>query len=113
MTLIPRRGEIWHTDFGSPIGHEAAFERPALIVSAGRFNNHGLVSVCPITRTEKTYPTRIPIAPGRSGLDATSYIQVEQIRTISTERLLMRRGEADTTHLVDAERILRLLLELR
>jgi mRNA interferase MazF len=113
MSAVPRRGEIWHTDFGTPVGHEAAFEHPAMVVSAGRFNAYGLITVLPITGTQKTYPTRIRIEPGISGLSKVSYIQVEQVRTISVDRLLTRRGQAEAGHLLDAERILRLLLELR
>jgi mRNA interferase MazF len=113
VTSAPARGDIWHADFGTPIGHEAGFERPVVVISAGRFNAHGLVMVCPITRTDKAYPTRVPIGPGLSGLDSLSYIQVEQVRTISTQRLVKHRGRADPAQLLDIERILRLVFDLR
>lgn len=108
----PRRGEVWDLDLGDPIGHEAAFLRPALVVSANRFNVHRLVAVCPIGRTRKLYPTRVPILVGRSGLDVDSFVQVEQVRTVSTDRLVQRRGSASRTELGDVARILRLLLDL-
>jgi mRNA interferase MazF len=111
--VVPVRGDIWHANFGQPMGHEAGFDRPVIVISNGRFNAHGLVSVCPITRTEKTYPTRIQISPGTSGLDVVSYIQVEQVRTISTQRLFKHRGRAHVAHLRDIERILRLMFEIR
>jgi mRNA interferase MazF len=109
----PKRGEIWDVDLGTPIGHEAAFLRPGFVISSDRFNVHGLVTMCPVGRTYKRYPTRVEIEPGSSGLDVVSYIQVEQLRTVSTARLVKRRGQAETAHLVAAERILRLLLEIR
>lgn len=109
--VVPKRGDIWHADIGEPVGHEAAYERPVLVVSSGRFNIVGMVTICPITRTEKLYPTRIRIQPGASGLYTTSYVQVEQVRTISTARLIKQHGRADAEHLRDIQRILRLLFE--
>jgi mRNA interferase MazF len=109
----PQRGEIWDIDLGTPIGHEAAFLRPGFVVSADRFNVHGLVTVCPVGRTYKPHPTRVEIQPGSSGLDVVSYIQVEQLRTVSTDRLISRRGRAESAHLLAAERIVRMLLEIR
>ena len=108
----PKRGEVWDVDLGDPIGHEAAFVRPALIVSADRFNRHRLVSVCPLTRTQKAYPTRVQLEPGESGLDVTSQVQVEQVRTISTARLVRRRGAAGGAAMIVVARILRLLFDL-
>ncbi|MFI7585682.1 type II toxin-antitoxin system PemK/MazF family toxin [Spongisporangium articulatum] len=112
MTESPLRGEVWDVDLGYPVGHEAAFVRPALVVSADRFNSHELVSVCPITRTRKSYPTRVPLHPGVSGLDETSYVQVEHVRTISTARLVGRRGRVTADDLRSTARILRFLFEL-
>lgn len=104
---------MWDLDLGTPVDHEAAFLRPALVVSADRFNAHNLVTVCAINRTRKAYPTRVEVQPGSSGLDVASYIQVEHVRTVSVERLVRRRGRVSTAHLQAVERILRLLLDLR
>ena len=99
-------------DFGDPIGHKAAFRRPAVVVSDDPANRHGLVVVCPIGTAQRRYPTRIEIEPGRSGLDRTSYIQCEQIRTVSTQRLIHQLGDAGETAMSEADRVLRLLLRL-
>lgn len=111
-SAVPRRGEIWDVDLGFPIGPEAAFLRPAVVVSSTRFNRHALVVVCPITSTGKGYPTRVPVLPGSSGLDMESQVQVEQVRTVSAERLARRRGRLEPVDLHGVEQILRLLLEL-
>lgn len=108
----PRRGEIWLADFGDPIGHQAGSARSALVVSDDRANQRGLVIACPITRTKRGYPTHVEIEPGNSGLDETSYLQGEQVRTMSTARLLHRLGHADVTAVHGIERVLRLLLRL-
>jgi hypothetical protein len=46
-----QRGDIWLVDFGNPVGHEQAFQRPALIISTRGLGNtahiHGLLIVVP------------------------------------------------------------------
>ncbi len=106
----PERGEIWLVDLGHPAGHEAGFDRPALVVSTGRFNAFGLVTVCPATSSRLGYPSHVEIEPAVSGLDETSYVQVEQLRTISTSRLRHRAGAADLVVMSRVDRILHLVL---
>lgn len=108
----PRRGELWIVDLGDPIGHEAAFRRPALVVSDDPANRHGLVVVCPLGSVQRSYPTRIELEPGRSGLDDPNYVQCEQIRTVSADRLTHRLGTVDIAAMHKIERVLRLLLRL-
>lgn len=107
-----RRGEFWQVDLGVPVGHEAGFHRPALVVSDDRFNSHGLVTVCPVGRARRDYPTRIEVEPGRSGLPETSYVQVEQLWTISADRLARLSGSADVVVMSRVDQILRYLLRL-
>jgi mRNA interferase MazF len=108
----PRRAEVWLVDFGNPIGHEASRIRPAMAVSDDAANATGLVSVCPVTRTRRGYPTHVELEPGTTGLDVISYVQTEQIRTVSTHRLVHRLGTADVVAMRAVEHRLRLLLRL-
>lgn len=108
----PARGSVWIVDLGDPSGHEAGFRRPALVVSVDSFNAHGLVTVCPVTRTRLPYPTRVELEPADSGLGDLSYVQVEQLRTISTARLVERVGAVDMIVMARVGRILRYLLGL-
>jgi len=108
----PARGSIWLVDLGDPIGHESGFRRPALVVSVDSFNAHGLVTVCPMTRTRSPYPTRVQIEPADAGLADVSYAQVEHLRTISTGRLVERVGAVDVVVMARVERVLRYLLGL-
>ena len=112
VSEAPGHGEVWLVDLGDPIGHEAAYHRPALVVSDDRANRHGLVTVCPIGTSKRAYPTRVELAPGISGLDEVSYVQGEQPRTISTARLIHQLGRADVTVVHGVSRVLRLLLRL-
>lgn len=106
------RGEIWGLDLGNPIGHEAGLRRWGLVVSADPFNQFGLLTVCALTTTRLGYNTHLEVEPAESGLSKTSYIQVEQIRTVSHERLDSRAGAVGPATMHRVGTILRLLLEL-
>jgi mRNA interferase MazF len=99
-------------DLGQPIGHEAGAARPGLVVSDDPANTHGLVVMCPITRARRGYPTHVEIERSGSGLEVTSYVQTEHIRTVSTWRLTHRLGTVDLAALSSVERSLRFLLRL-
>jgi mRNA interferase MazF len=106
-------GEVWLADLGDPVNPEPGLRRPVLVVSETRFNDlTGLAIICPITTTHRPYVTRIEIEPGISGLRETSYIQVEQIRTISGLRRIHLLGEAGPVVLGQVEQTLRRLLRL-
>ena len=102
------------TDFGDPVGHEQGYRRPAVVVSADRFNasRAGLVIVVPLTRARRGLPSHIEIEPGASGLAETSYAKTEDIKSVSTERLVRRLGRADPASLARITRALAWLLEV-
>lgn len=112
----PARGEIWYVDLDPTRGHEQAGQRPALIVSVDHFNQSraDLVVVLPLTRTARpNNPLRIEVRPPEGGVRAVSYIKIEDIRSVSKDRLV--RGpwgkvSQQTMQLV-ADR-LRILLDL-
>ena len=101
------RGEIYLCDFGEPLGHEPAFRRPALIVSATEMTQFGLPIVLPITRTQRGYPTHVELD---GALPVTSYAQCEQIRAVAAERILRHVGTVDTVDLIKVESVLRRIL---
>ena len=104
-----RRGDIYLCDFGNPIGHEQGFQRPALIVSHDEMARYGLPVVLPVTRTKRGYPTHVELD---GVLPVTSYVQCEQIRTVSTERLIRPLGTINDLTLMHIEQILRRILML-
>jgi mRNA interferase MazF len=104
-----RRGDIYLCDFGDPIGHEQGFQRPALIISHDDMTRYGLPVVLPVTRTKRGYPTHVEID---GVLPVTSYIQCEQIRTVSTERMIRLLGNISDLTLIRVEQILRRILVL-
>lgn len=114
MTARPTRGEIWLTDFGTPVGHEAGYRRPAVVVSSNRLNRVGAVAVVvPMTSTERRLPThvRVPVRPG-SGLSRESWAKIDDVKSVSTERLEEQLGELDHLTMERVEEALRLILEL-
>ena len=106
--VSPRRGEVWWIDYGTPIGHEQGGRRPGLVVSADGVAGFNLVITAPITRTDKPYPTRIPIDAPKP----PSFVQVEQLRTTSVDRFARLAGSAPETVMDEVDRILRYLFEL-
>src|SRR5664280_2811918 len=52
---VARRGEVWLVDFGTPVGHEQGFQRPAVVVSDDRLNGSRaeLVIVIPTITTRR------------------------------------------------------------
>lgn len=113
MVNIARRGDIWLTDFGAPVGHEQGYLRPGVIVSADGFNRgrFGLVFAVPTTTTKRGWHTHVEVDTD-AGLKQTSWALVEQLRVTSTDRLRRRIGEADAPTMERIVSIARRLLDM-
>ncbi len=109
-----KRGEIWLINLDPIKGREQAGTRPALVISVEPFNNSGLelVVVCPITSKNKGFPTHIHIMTEESGLDRVRYIKTEDIRSVSTQRLIQSIGQVPLQKLVEVEIRLKRILGL-
>lgn len=114
MASTPARGDIWMVDLDPVRGHEQAGRRPALVVSADTFNRGaaGLVTVLPLTTRARGIPLHVTVTPPEGGLSSVSYIKCEDIRSISTERLITRRGSVAPRTMTEVEDRLRVLLDL-
>ena len=110
----PSRGEIWDLDFDPTIGHEQAGSRPALILSVDIFNESpaDLLVVAPVTRTERKVRWHVPVKPPEGGLVAQSFIQCENVRSVSKQRMKRRRGRVSESTLQQVEDRIRILLGL-
>jgi mRNA interferase MazF len=107
------RGEIWLADLSPIRGHEQGGQRPCLVISANAFNRSilGLVIVLPLTSKRKGFPSHVQIEPHDSGLKLTSFAKCEDIRSISTERLVCRMGKVDFSKLMQIEGKLKIILD--
>ena len=113
--IPPARGEVWLTRLDPVAGHEQEGTRPSLIVSADLYNRgpHELVAVLPITSKGKHTRWRVPIEPPEGGLVRTSWVLTDQVRTISTTRLVRCMGTVRTSTLEQVDDRLLILLDLR
>ena len=108
------RGEIWLVGLDPTKGREQAGMRPALVISVDIFN-HGaaeLVVAIPITSRAKGIPLHVEIAPPEGGLTMTSYVKCEDVRSISTSRLVRKLGIVTSSTIDAVEDRLRILLGL-
>jgi mRNA interferase MazF len=87
------QGEVWDYQFNPIEGHEQAGQRPCLVVSVDQLGRgpSELAIVVPITKTERI-SLDFRIQPPEGGLTDISFAQPYQVRTISRERLVKRRG---------------------
>ena len=113
-TTQPLRGEIWDLDFDPIMGREQAGFRPALILSVDLFNvgPSELMVAVPITRTERKIRWHVPVRPPEGGLSDESFIQCENVRSLSKRRLKRLRGRVSSETLAQVEDRVRILLGL-
>lgn len=91
--------DLWLIDFGEPYPGEPAAHRPALVV--GPPDTFGpdfpFVIVTPLTTANRGLSLHVEVeATAATGLDHTSYIQCELIRSINRNRLVHRLGAVDS-----------------
>ena len=110
----PLRGDVWDLSFDPTIGHEQAGARPALIVSVDIFNDGPaeLVVAIPLTRTQRRVRWHVPVSAPEGGLVSESFIQCENVRSVSKRRLKRLRGRVSEETMQQVEDRLRILLGL-
>lgn len=110
----PARGEVWMTGLGTGRGREQSGTRPALVVSVDGFNQSGaeLVIAVPLTSRKKRVRTHVEVLPPEAGVTVPSYIKCEDVRSLSTERLIRPMGAVSPATMSEVETRLRLLLGL-
>jgi mRNA interferase MazF len=109
-----RQGEVWKLDLNPVRGREQAGERPALVVSVDKFNSGpaGLVIVAPLTSVDKRQPLHVRVEPPEGGVSKPSYIKSEDVRSVSSERLVERWGSVQRETLRAVIQRIRLLTYL-
>ncbi|MGI9133736.1 MAG: type II toxin-antitoxin system PemK/MazF family toxin [Rhodoferax sp.] len=91
-------------DFGKP--------RPALVVQANPFSEHGSVTVLPVTSTLVAAPLlRVTVQPSaENGLHKPSQVMVDKAMTVKRDKLGPAFGHIDADALVELERCLAVFL---
>ncbi len=105
--------ELWLVDFGEPFQGEPAHHRPALVV--GPPDTFGadfpFVMLCPLTTTRRGLSLHVEVdATDITGLDRTSYVQCELIRSVNRRRVVHQIGAIDLATSGRVTQILRTLL---
>lgn len=114
MTSKPSRSEVWTVNLNPTRGREQRGLRPALVISVNEFN-HGpadLVTVIPLTGTDRGIPFHTRVDPPEGGLTKSSFILCDQSRTISRDRLENRLGSIGAETMAKVEDNLKVLLGL-
>lgn len=111
-----KRGDIVDINLGLPPneikGHEQGYTRPCFVVKS--LDALKLAIILPITGTENSYMhyTTIELKGGTCGLTKDSYVLCHQIRTVSIDRLVKKRGTASTRDLSKVISVLKDTLEI-
>ncbi|MFQ5824590.1 MAG: type II toxin-antitoxin system PemK/MazF family toxin [bacterium] len=103
-----KRGDVWQVDLGTEAG-----KRPALILTRNAVLPYlNKLTVAEITTKSKGYPTEIDINQ-KANLKKHSFVQVDNIQTISKQRFLKCIGSLDesTMKVVSQKVVLALNLE--
>ena len=105
--------ELWLVDFGDPFPGEPAHHRPALVIGPDEVFGPDLpfVILCPLTTTHRAISLHVEVeAEPATGLDEASYVQTEQLRSVSRRRLVHRLGAIDRSTAAEVHHVLRVLL---
>ena len=91
-------------DFGKP--------RPALVVQANQFSEHGSVTVLPVTSTLVAAPLlRVTVQPSaENGLQKPSQVMVDKAMTVKRDKVGLAFGRIEAETLVEVERCLAVFL---
>jgi len=106
-TLIPERYDIFFADLNPTIGGEIKKIRPVIIISQDEMNEYlETVVVCPLTsRLHPLWRSRLQIVCAGEKAE----IAVDQIRTISKQRL---KKKIDRVSSEDAAQLRRIITEM-
>jgi mRNA interferase MazF len=105
--------ELWVVDFGNPYPGEPASRRPALVLGPPQTfgPSFPFVIVAPLTTTRRGLSLHVEIEPRpQSGLESTSYVQCELIRSVNANRLIHRLGTVEAEPSAEVADVVRSLL---
>jgi mRNA interferase MazF len=106
----PKRGEVWWVTFDPALGTEIKKCRPAIVVSNDVSNKYlNRLQVVPVTSNIlKVYASECLIHLSKQ----TGKAMADQLRTISTERLVKKIEKLRSEDLLAVERVVRLQLDI-
>jgi mRNA interferase MazF len=112
---FPQRGEIYLTALDPALGHEIKKTRPTLVIQNDVTNRFGMTTiVAAITSKVSTppYPNEVVVQPNGAGLEVTSTIRLDQIRTVDRQRLIKKLGQVDAATMQRVDEAVKISLGL-
>ena len=115
------RGDILLVSLDPSFGAEQTKVRLVIVVSSNAANTSaerrgsGVITIVPLTSNVATiYPFQVLIRPSESGLliDSKAQAQAEQVRSLSTTRIVRQIGAVSAPRMRDVDDALRLHLSL-
>ena len=107
-----KRGEIYYVDCGSTIGSEQSGIRPVVIIQNDKGNRYSPTTIAALVTSKKKGRLSVHVRIRHSGLPKESYVLLEQIRTISTDRLERYVGTLSRADMHRIEKALKISLAL-
>ncbi len=113
---MPRRGDVFMARLGPQEGSEQAGSRPVIVVSRDSINlNSPVVVIVPVTdrrHKQRIYPSQAVLKQGDGGLTKESVALGEQVRAISSSRLIRQMGHLSRDTLSRINEALKIALDL-
>lgn len=112
----PRRAEVWIARLDPVEGSEQAGTRPVLGISSDRLNRPlPIVTVAVMTsrKTDRVFPTEVPVEPPEGGLRRRGKVLLYQIRTVDKTRLSQKLGVLTDGTMGQVQEALSHVFELR
>ena len=110
-----QRGEIYLVDWNPARGSEQAGIRPALVIQNDIGNRYSPTTIVAAISSApaRGYPFHVRISPEESGLPQDSVVKLEQIMTVSKERLVRKLGELPEARMAEVDQAIHRSLGLR
>ena len=108
-------GDVVEADLGEPVGREAGFPRPVVVVTAQVVLSQGpsVVHVVPLTTTRRDFRSEIEIDPDDgNGVTEPSAAQCQHLRAVSTGRLTETVGNVGAASLAQLRETIADLFDL-
>ena len=108
-------GDVVAVDLGTPVGREAGFRHPAVVITAQRLLDAApsVVHVVPLTSIRRGFASEVDVDPDQhNGLDHPSSAQCQHVRAVAAGRLGDPRGNIGTTALAQIREVFGLILDI-
>jgi len=109
------RGEIYLVNWEAGRGNEQAGIRPALVIQNDIGNKYSSTTIVAAisTKTGNKYPFQVTVEPQDSGLNELSIVKLDQILTVSKERLVKKAGKLAEQKMAEVDKAIHLSLGLQ